>query len=78
MARNDDDRKGGDKPKKTGDHNQGGNQNKFFRGRASKRNKAVLTLDPVPEPANTTSVKILIDMGNEAKERLPKYLDLTK
>ena len=44
----------------------------------SKRNKAVLTLDPVPEPTNTTSVKILDDMCNQAKERLPNFRDGNK
>ena len=66
--------KGGDKPKRRGNHNQGGNQNNF-RGRASKQNKAVLTLDPAPEPTKTTSVKILDEMGNEVKEKLPNNRD---
>ena len=75
MARDNDNRKGGDKPKRRGNHNQGGNRNNFFRGHASKQNKAVLTLDPVPEPTKTTSVKILDKMGNEAKEKLPNFRD---
>ena len=70
---NNDNRKGGDKPKRRGNHNQGGNRNNFFRGRASRRNKAVLTLDPAPEPTKTTSVKILDDMDNIAKEKLPNF-----
>merc|ERR1711966_25886 len=44
-------------------------------GRASKQNKAVLTLDPAPEPTNTTSLKILDEMGNEVKEKLPNNND---
>ena len=70
-----DNQKGGDKPKRRGNHNQGGNRNNFFRGHASRRNKAVLTLDPAPEPTNTTSVKILDDMDNMAKEKLPNFRD---
>ena len=66
--------KGGDKPKRRGNHNQGGNRNNF-RGRASKQNKAVLTLDPVPEPTKTTSVKISDEMGNEEKEKLLNFRD---
>ena len=34
-----------------------------------------LTLDPVPEPAKTTFVKILDDMDNKVKEKLPNYRD---
>ena len=45
----------------------------FFRGRAIKQNKAVSTLDPVSEPTKTTSVKILDEMGNKAKEKLPNF-----
>ena len=47
----------------------------FFRSRARKQNKEVLTLNPVQEPTKTTSVKILDDMGNKAKEKLPNFRD---
>ena len=75
MARDNDNRKGGNKPKRRGNHNQGGNRNNFFRGRASRQNKAVLTLDPAPGPTKTTSVKILDDMGSKAKDKLPNFRD---
>ena len=74
MVPDNENQKGDDKPKRRGNHNQGGNRNNF-RGRASKQNKAVLTLDPAPEPTKTTSVKILDEMGNEAKEKLPNNRD---
>ena len=53
---NNDSRKGSEKSKRHGNHNQGGNR-KQFRGQASKQSKAVLKLDPAPEPTKTTSVK---------------------
>jgi hypothetical protein len=71
---NNDSRKGGDKPRRRRNHKQDGNRNKF-RGPASKQSKAVLTLEPAPEPTNTTSVKILDEMENEVKEKLPNFRD---
>ena len=64
--------KGGDKPKRRGNHNQGGNQNNF-RGRASKQNKAALTLDPAPEPTKTTSVKILDETNKTRIQGFCRY-----
>ena len=67
MARdNNNNRKGGNKPKRRGNDNRGGNQNNS-RGLASKQNKAVLTLDPASEPTKTSSVKILEEMDNRVK-----------
>ena len=74
MARDNDNKRGGDKPKRRGNHNQGGNN---FRGRANN-NKAILTLDPAPEPTKTTSVKLKDDMDNEIKERIPNFRDDNK
>ena len=37
-----------------------------------------MRLDPEPEPTKTTSVKILDNMGNKAKERLPNFRDDNK
>ena len=54
-------RKGGDKPKRCGNHNQGGNRNNF-RGYASKQSKEDLMLDPAPDPTKITSVEILDEM----------------
>ena len=75
MARDNDNEKGGDKPNRRANHNQGGNRNYIFHDRASKQNKAVLTIDPLPEPTKTTSVKILDEMGNKAKEKLLNFRD---
>ena len=47
----------------------------FSRGRASKQNKAVWILDPVPETTKTTFVKILDEMDNEAKKKLLNFRD---
>ena len=69
-----DNQKGGDKPKRRGNHNQCGNQNNF-RDCACKQSKVVLTLDPVPEATKMTSVKILENMDNKVKEKLPNYRD---
>ena len=74
MAPDNDNQKGGDKPKRRGNHNQGDNENNF-RGCTSKQNKVVLTLDPAPKPTKTTSVNIIDEMGNEAKEKLPNNRD---
>ena len=49
---NNDSRKGSEKSKRHGNHNQGGNR-KQFRGQASKQSKAVLKLDPAPEPTKS-------------------------
>ena len=71
---NNDSRKGSDKSKRRGNHNQGGNRNQF-RGQNSKQSKAVLKFEPAPEPTGTTSVKILDEMNNEVKEKLPNFRD---
>ena len=71
---NNDSRKGSDKSKRRGNHNQGGNRNQF-RGQPSKQSKAVLKFEPAPEPTGTTSVKILDEMNNEVKEKLPNFRD---
>ena len=73
MARdNNDNRKSDDEPKRRGNHNQGGNRDDS-RGHASKQSKAVLTLNPTPEPTMTTSVKIFDKMDNKVlKEKAPK------
>ena len=34
-----------------------------------------MKLEPAPEPTKTTSVKILDDMSNEVKEKLPNFRD---
>ena len=75
MARDNDNRKDGNKPKRRGNHNQAGNRKNFFRGRAIRQNKAVLVLGPVSEPTKTTSGKIVDKMGNKAKEKLPNFRD---
>ena len=75
MAKDDNNsRKGSDKPRRRGNHKQNGNRNQF-RGPASKQSKAVLKLEPAPEPTKTTSVKILDEMENEVKEKLPNFRD---
>ena len=73
---NSNNQKGGDKPKRRRNCNQGGNQNNFC-GRVSKQSKEVLTLeDPAPEPTKITSVKILDEMDNEVNEnKLLNYRD---
>ena len=43
--------------------------------RPREQAKAVLTLDPVPELAETASVKVLDNVGNKAKEKLPNFRD---
>ena len=74
MARDNKNRKGGNKPKKCGSHNQDGNRKKC-RGRASKQSKEELALNPAPEPTKITSFKILDDMDKEVKEKLPNNRD---
>ena len=39
------------------------------------QNKAILKLDPTPEPIKVTSIKILHDMKNKTKERITNYRD---
>ena len=75
IARDNDNRKSGDKPKRHGNHNQGGNRNNIFRCRANKQSKAILTLDPASEPTKITSVDILDEMDKAVKEKLPNNRD---
>ena len=64
--------KGGNKPRRRGNHKQEGNRDKF-RGPANKQSNAILKLEPSPEPTKTASVKILDDGDNKVKEKLPNY-----
>ena len=66
-----------EKPKRRGNYNQGGNQNRF-NGPPSKQRKAILILDQVEEPTNTTSIKVLDNMDNEVKDKLPNFRDNIK
>ena len=65
------------KPRRRGNHNSSGNRNKF-RGTSSKQSTAILNLDTVEEPLNTTSIKIMDSMDNEVKERFPNFRDDNK
>ena len=62
---NNDNRKGDDKPKRCRNQKQDRNQKKFP-GTTNKQSKAVLKLE---------AVKILDDVNNEGKEKLPNYSD---